>query len=607
MKQSVKLRNRWKGIIDTLLRFPLTVILLAAASITNIISVNAKKDMFYDNIYNKLLVTFLIGALLYAVSQLFHERFSLKTGMRYLFIGVTILLSAVYYICIINIKWNGELMIRTMVIIFILMISFLWVPVIKSRVNFNESFMASFKGLFMSLFFHGVLFLGIALIISATNLLLVNINGKAYIHSFSIIFIFMAPIYFLSLIPYYPGKEDLTSEVKPDSVVSADKQNEIRLSNREEDLAKMTKPARFLDVLISYVVIPITAIFTVILVLYIITNIAGEFWSNNLMEPLLISYSITVIIVYLLASTINNVFTKYFRKVFPKVLVLVVLFQTLSSILRIRDIGITFGRYYVILFGIFATIAGIWFSIKPVNKNGLIAPVLIMLSLISILPVTDAFTVSMSVQIERLSNTLRKNEMLNGDKITPNSNLSVQDEKTIITSVQYLNYMDYTKDISWLSDYRQNYNFEVAFGFPMNDGQNYHVTSSISVYRDVNDAIPVQGYDFITPMHYNNGDDQTVNFKINKDIYSLNLVSTPDNQSILLKKNNIEINRFHLMDIIHRFENNNSLNAMRTEDVTFVQDNDNSTITVVVQSMQSNISSSGKDSSIDMYVLVKIK
>ena len=91
------------------------------------------------------------------------------------------------------------------------------------------------------------------------------------------------------------------------------------------------------------------------------------------MEPLLVSYSITVITVYLLASVIDSKTTKYFRMVFPKVLIPVVLFQTVSSILKIGELGITSGRYYVIMFGIFATISAVIFSIWP-NKRTILLP-----------------------------------------------------------------------------------------------------------------------------------------------------------------------------------------------------------------------------------------
>ena len=116
----------------------------------------------------------------------------------------------------------------------------------------------------------------------------------------------------------------------------------------------------------------VTAVFTLILGVYIATNIAGDFWRDNLLEPMIVSYSITVILVYILASRLENRFAQLFRKIFPKVLVPIVIFQTIASIMKIGDMGVTHTRYYVIAFGIFAIASGILFSFLPVRKMALL-------------------------------------------------------------------------------------------------------------------------------------------------------------------------------------------------------------------------------------------
>ena len=171
--------------------------------------------------------------------------------------------------------------------------------------------------------------------------------------------------------------------------------------------------------------------FTLILVVYIIKNIGGKFWTDNLLEPMLVSYAITVILVYILASEIENKFTVFFRRVFPKVLVPIVLFQITSSILSLADTGVTHTRYYVILFGVFAAIAGILLSFLPVRKNGIIAAMLIIFSVVSIVPPVDAFTISRTSQTNTLKNVLVKNNMLVNNKIKPNGSISDKDKKTI--------------------------------------------------------------------------------------------------------------------------------------------------------------------------------
>ena len=163
-------------------------------------------------------------------------------------------------------------------------------------------------------------------------------------------------MYFLSLIPIFPG-------------VKNNSKNQEKMDLQKESIDESAHCPKFLEVLISYILIPLIAVFTLILVIYIIKNIGGEFWTDNLLEPMLVSYAITVILVYILASEIENKFTAFFRKVFPKVLVPIVLFQITSSILSLADTGVTHTRYYVILFGLFAAVSGVLLSFLPVKKR----------------------------------------------------------------------------------------------------------------------------------------------------------------------------------------------------------------------------------------------
>ncbi|MDD3174747.1 MAG: DUF4153 domain-containing protein [Herbinix sp.] len=585
MKQFTNLRDRWKGFLDTLTRFPLTIILLTASVITNAIAINTQED----EIYIRLFITFVLGASIYTVCQLLYERYFDNLLVRFAFAGVTIIISIVYYLLINNTHWGAVVTTRTIVIFFILLIGFLWVPVIKSKINFNQSFTAAFKAFFITVFFTGILFLGTVLIVRAIDTLIVRVNERAYGHAANIIFVLLAPIYFLTLIPLYPKKvEEQASSEKIDN--------------------RLISPTKLLETLVSFIIIPITAVFTIILLLYIVMNITGAFWTDNLMEPLLLSYSITVIIVYLLANNMKSAFSKYFRMIFPKVLVPVVLFQTLSSILRIGNIGVTYGRYYVILFGVFATVAGFLFCILPVRKNGIIAPILIALSVISIVPPIDAFTVSKVNQIGRLENALKRNNMLEGKTIIPKTNVSIEDQEIILSSVRYLDSMEYSKDIIWLTAYTEAYNFNNTFGFSQSeiDKNNY---LNVYITRNESTPIPITGYDYLI---FKNISDQSGNIKISDFIYkdksyTLRTDASLNNQVILLEEDNQELIRLDMNEIYNKFSNTVDTKSVGTEEVTFTKENSSAILTVIAQTININEWEGGKDQYADVYIMVYIK
>ncbi len=589
MRLFLKVQEQGKGIVNTVSRFPITMLFLLLTAIWNIMAINHQS---FES-YNKIMLSFVLGASIYVVLQMIYERFLSTPIARGIFMAVPFILALIYYLMIKDQEFDVKIGIRTIVLFFILFIAFLWVPVIKSRINFNQSFMAAFKAFFMAMLFSGVLFVGILLILGATDMLILNVSDKAYAHAANIIFVLLFPTYFLSMIPTYSREE-----LEEDNI-------------DRELLMRQITPARFLEVLISYVAIPIAAVFTVILLIYIIMNIRGEFWTDNLMEPLLVSYSIIAIIVYLLASTITNAVSRYFRLIFPKVLLLVVLFQTISSLLRIREDGISYGRYYVIMFGVFAIIASIWFCIKPVQSNGIIAPVLIILSLFSIIPFVNAFTVSRVSQTNRLVTVLERNDMFADGRIVPKSDISKEDMKVIQSSVQYLSRLEYTKEISWLREYYTTNDFEKTFGFSeytVDDPGK--VSNYVTITRKQSSPIPISGYDYLTRFNvYDKNLESTLgSFEMDGKTYSLSLVRTSsEQQDILLKAEEQEMIRFPFSKIYTEFEGDNGNKELDTSELIFTLENEKAAITVVPESININSWKDGESRQADVNILVKLK
>ena len=442
----------YKGMGRSISRYPLTVLFLIAVAVLNSFMIeNPRED------YARYLFTFLVGAMLSIVGQMVYERFFTQLNARYLLMGGAVLLTTGYYFAVgPQTQYNIAINVKTGVALFALMIAFIWVPSIKNvKVPFHRSFLSAMKAFFTTVLFSAVLTAGISAIFYATDYLLFNIDFKILTHLMNLVASLFAPIYFLSMTPLYPGKRE---EMIPDEA----------WAKRGETLDRQFMVPRFLEILISYIIIPLTAIYTLILVIYVVMNIGGEFWTTNLLEPLLVSYAIIVIIVYILACNLENKFADLFRKIFPKILIPIVVFQTIASFLKIREMGVTHGRYYVILFGIFATIAGVIFSFMKPKHNGLIAIALLVLSAISIIPPIDAFTVSKNNQIGFLERKLMENDMLVDNAIIPKSDVSIGDKIVITKVASYIDNMGYNKEVAYLpSDFNVYSDFSDTYGFDM--------------------------------------------------------------------------------------------------------------------------------------------
>jgi hypothetical protein len=425
--------------------------------------------------------------------------------------------------------------------------------------------------------------------------LLYNLDYKVYTHVLNIVFTLFAPIFFLSLTPLYPANGTAGT------------------GQRKEEIAKAAACPKTLDVLVSYIIIPLAAVYTVILLAYVLINIRGEFWTDNLLEPMLVSYAVAVILIYILADSLDNPFAVLFKKVFPKILIPIVLFETVASIVKIGDMGLTHGRYYVIMFGIFAVIAGVIFSFFPASKNGWIAAVLIVFSAVSVIPPIDAFTVSRTSQTTLLQDTLADNGMIENEKIVPGTDVSSKDKKTITSTVSYLDRMQYTSHIAWIPDnifYGDN--FEDTFGFhEVYDKSDEGASNGQFANLDWNKrpALDIAGYDRMVNLYINSqqGDEAqgaAASATIKGTDYSLSKVSDGDGIYLLLSDDDgQELMKFDAKKAFNKMLKAGENGDLNVEQATVTEENDAVRMSIVANSVSHY--DSGYDA--DLYVLIEIK
>ena len=393
------------------------------------------------------------------------------------------LAAAYYFVALSGYDGSVKDTLRIVILCFALLFVCLWVPCLRWKTDFNDLFMTFFKAFFTTAFFMAIIWGGISLVLSAVDVLLFRLPVNLYSHLSVWIWVFTAPMLFLSLIPVFGGAE-----------VEKEKQ---------EHLARI--PA-FFRVLLSYVLIPLTALYTLVLLAYLVkTFVGGD--PGDLLRPLILAYCIAVIALYVLVSKIDNKTTQLFRLIAPKLMLLIALYQVVNLIMKIPGEGIVFGRYFVILFGIFSVAAGVLMSILPLKKNVILAIVLTGFALVSITPPTDAFTVSTKSQIGILDRVLTANNMLQDGSIVPGSSLSEKDKAIITDAMQYLYDVKETDKVQGVSEKFEMYvDFENIFGF-----QPYYETASVDdqaayyMYsRDTATPVEIGSYEYMITANGNN-------------------------------------------------------------------------------------------------------
>jgi hypothetical protein len=311
---------------------------------------------------------------------------------------------------------------------------YIWVPSFKGKsvfnniAEFNSIALTHFKAAITSILFSAVLSAGLSSIIAAVNALLFKVDEDAYPYTMAIIWISFATIYYLSRLPLFN-------------------------SETEEDQAFTQHAASYpqvLKILISYIVIPLIAAYSLVLIIYFVKILITFIWPSGKLGPMILAYSIVGLIVFVLASHLEDKFAVIYRKIFPKVLILMVIMQLVSVYIRLNAYGVTEGRYYLTLFGIYSLICGIILSFKPVTKNFIIALLGAGFAIVSVIPPVDAFTVSRNSQISRLEQMLTVDGVLADGKITPKPDASMelrQETTSILTYLERRNYLQY---LAWL-------------------------------------------------------------------------------------------------------------------------------------------------------------
>ncbi|MCZ0703519.1 hypothetical protein J2T56_001720 [Natronobacillus azotifigens] len=569
MKVFKWIRGKFTGILEAARRYPLTVGLLVILAAANAFAIN---DQFEN--YRNYITTLIVGACLGLVGQQVYERFFTRKRYRLLLLGGAFLLMLGYYWGIVRPATSAsELSSKTSIAFLALLFVFIWIPTIRHRIHFNNSFMAAFKGLFTTILFTIIIIAGISAIIMAVDLLLFSVDYSTIPHMINVTLTLFAPIFFLSFIPLYQGGK-----------------------GKEEKVKQATDVPKNLSVLLSYVIIPITVVYTFILVLYILLNIGGDLWTESLLESLLISFAITVLIVYVLASNIENKMTYYFQKIFPKILVPIVIFQTIASVMMIEEEGLTHGRYYVIMFGFFATIIGIIFSFFS-KKIGLIAPILIIFAWISIVPPTDAFTISRVNHVNRLDQLLINHDMRANESIIADVEIPVKDQVEITNLVRYLDRMGYAEDVVWLpNNLFYSNRFEETFGFEPRDGIDQpERTERYFAYLEWNpsDSLSISQYDWMLHQQIDRDNEEQIEIQLSDQSgNSYTILREQENEFFWYRLKNseeellIEFDGEQLFDTI--FDRNGSGQNRQTlsiNDATIVHENEDVRMKFLIESI----------------------
>jgi len=369
-----------------------------------------------------------------------------------------------------------------------------------------------------------------------------------------------------------------------------------------------------LESIVAFVAIPLLFIFTGILIIYIVLNINTIFWRSNMMEPMLIGYSISGLVTLSLSEKSSRQVARMFRWLFPFLLLGIAIFQFFASSFKTVELGMTHGRYFVLLFSIFSIIASVLYSFSR-TKQEWIPRILILLSVISILPFIDAVSVGIFSQTNEVNRIAEGMSWASGQTLQPGTQSLNENEKVQLSySFNYLNEQDALNRFDWLPDNFNYYNtFDYVFGFDPyyysyahNDMNEYNPDSRQYAYIQLDESTPMvldmSNIDaFVEVATYNN---YAESFTLSTG-HTLDFSATNDDFSVAVLDGDNELIHYDLSFLKETIWELNAENPSYTlDDLTFHKENDQVDLTIMVKRFEME---QGSYFSGDFFVLITIK
>lgn len=343
-------------------------------------------------------------------------------------------------------------------------------PYCFQRVNFEIYITRLITRFIITLVFAGVLQMGLyAILLTLNGLLGVAIYPNLYLYIWITILGVFAPVHFLGGVP-------------------------------SSDLDRKDFP-EVLKVLLLYIIMPLLAIYTLILYIYFAKIIITLQWPVGLVGHLVLWYAVISTITIFLITPLesDNKWVKTFIFWFTKVMLplLVMMFFSLGK--RIEAYGITENRFYVLILGLWVLGTMLYWNFSRRRNNISLPLSLAILALVSVCGPLSSYAISIKSQTNRFYNIVTRYDMLSDQKLkTPKTEISDADKKEINEIIKYFQSNHTLKDLKYLPE-----DFGVAqmpefFGFEYQryggiDGKQYF----LYVAQNPTGPLGIKDYDYL--------------------------------------------------------------------------------------------------------------
>ncbi len=514
--------------LETIIRFPLSCIfslLFAVVLITQVTEDESGLDLLSS--YKNILRALFCGVFWFVALKLFAEsrKWSLK---RYYVVGIVVFLAIIFQLCFYKNSFIPFCFLGAGLFLSIFIAPFL------NKKSSNDQIWAFNYHLWYHLCFTILtavtLFLAIVFIPASLKFLFaIDFNEIIYFYIWIVIAAFFSPIVAMAGIP-----------------------------NKYDSIEKDYPSA--LRIILSYIILPILCIYSVILYGYIIKILID--WS---LPKGGVSYMISIfgsagIIAYLVSYPLHNVpgIIKLFSHNFFKILIAPLVLLGIAIGFRISEYGITEGRYTILLCLVWFVLS-VFFVLTKYRQavvKFIFISIVIVLLLASFGP-WGAIGASSSSQVGRLKILLERNHLLAGNQIqAPSQEVSLDDRTKISSIVDYLVDTEKSEELKvWFvnSPNAKDLNYQgvkqimgnlgIAYVSPSKYKDNFYFKAKEESYIDI------AGYDYLVETVFYSDNQLIKSIMLDKDKLNLSIKLDPDTNHYIIQINEKDKVVFELNDL----------------------------------------------------------
>lgn len=577
------LREAAAGLYASLKRFPVAIGLAAAAAILLMILNHNSGVLAHatQTLITRIIMILLLGVPVSLGLKLAFERrpetsSAMKMGSCLAAIG----LLAIYFFFLLK-EFDMVSVTRYAGMTLGFYLFFLVVPYYEGRKGIEAYTIRLLSRLFITVIYAVVLFLGMAAILFTIDKLLgIRIESRFYFDLWLGVAGFFSPCFFLAGVPLYGEAVETASYPK------------------------------LLKVLLLYIVMPITAVYTVILYLYFAKILITLQWPMGLVAHLVLWYSVLVVLLMFLISPLReeNRWARSFIFLMSKLTLPLLLMLFVSVGIRVRAYGITENRYYVIVLALWAVGTMIYYNVKRERKNTLLLISLAFITFLSVLGPWSSYSIAVYSQNQRLEGILEKNNMLQDAVIIPaEQELSDRDKREISNILYYFSQNHSFKEVLYLPDSFKLSQMKEIFGFDQIQGPIENEERNYFYYNTAltNKPIDIRGYSYFIAANGSNslimGSDR--DFEVRYDA-SMQLARVFYKGQEIYKKSLKEYGKA----LYAKFGVDNKYD-LEPEDMTFTDENEKIKIKLIFNHMDGyrSVSEEITVTSMDFYLLVDLK